>query len=88
VETAWLAQVSAGPLQAVQRVVGAAYLRCVVQDALAPFRTSTGEVRLVNHFRYLTATPGDDVASREGLSTPETGERRRVDVSSNANMTR
>jgi SAM-dependent methyltransferase len=81
-ETAWLAQVSAGPLQAVQRVVGKTYLKAVVQEALAPFRTSTGDVRLVNHFRYLTTMPSDSVGAEEGAATPGTGERRRADVSS------
>jgi SAM-dependent methyltransferase len=59
-ETAWLAQASAGPLQAALRVVGAAPLKTAVLRALAPYTTRTGSVHLENHFRYVTATPHDD----------------------------
>jgi SAM-dependent methyltransferase len=59
-ETAWLAQSSAGPLQAALRLVGAAPLKAAVLRALTPYATSTGGVRLQNHFRYVTATPDDD----------------------------
>src|SRR5262249_26319461 len=65
-ETAWQAQVSAGPLQAVQRITGAAYLKALVQDALSPYRAGTGGIHLVNHFRYVTAVPNHDVASARG----------------------
>lgn len=56
-ETAWQAQVSAGPLQAALRVVGETHLKLVVLRALESFQTSTGTVRMQNHFRYLTAVP-------------------------------
>jgi SAM-dependent methyltransferase len=59
-ETAWLAQVSAGPLQAALRVVGAPQLKAAVLRALAPHTTSTGGVHLENHFRYVTAMPADE----------------------------
>jgi hypothetical protein len=59
-ETAWQALVAAGPLQAALRVVGATQLKDVVHTALAPYRTSTGGVRLQNRFRYVTAVPDDD----------------------------
>jgi SAM-dependent methyltransferase len=56
-ETAWLAQAAAGPLQAIRRVVGAARLKAAVLRALAPHVTSTGGVRLQTRFRYVTAVP-------------------------------
>jgi SAM-dependent methyltransferase len=56
-ETAWQALAAAGPMQAALRVVGAQQLAAVLRAAIAPFRTSSGGVRLVNRFRYLTATP-------------------------------
>jgi SAM-dependent methyltransferase len=59
-ETLWQAQVAAGPLQAALRVVGAEPLKAAVLRAVAPYRTSTGSVRLQNHFRYVVATPHDD----------------------------
>ena len=59
-ETLWLAQAAAGPLQAALRVVGAEPLKAAVLRAVAPYRTSTGGVRLQNHFRYVVATPHDD----------------------------
>ena len=58
-ETLWQAQAAAGPLQAALRVVGAP-LKAAVLRAVAPYRTSTGGVRLQNHFRYVVATPHDD----------------------------
>jgi hypothetical protein len=42
------------------RVVGAEALKATVLRAVAPYRTSTGGVRLQNHFRYVVATPHDD----------------------------
>jgi hypothetical protein len=59
-ETLWQAQAAAGPLQAALRVVGAASLKSAVLRAVAPYQTSTGGVRLQNHFRYVVATPHDD----------------------------
>ena len=59
-ETLWRAQAAAGPVQAALRVVGAAPLKAAVLSAVAPYRTSTGSVRLQNHFRYVVATPHDD----------------------------
>jgi hypothetical protein len=38
-------------------VVGAEPLKAAVLRAVAPYRTSTGGVRLQNHFRYVVATP-------------------------------
>jgi SAM-dependent methyltransferase len=58
-ELFWQAQASAGFLQATMRVVGAQPLKTAVLDAVAPYRTSTGGVRLQNHFRYLAAMPYD-----------------------------
>ena len=59
-ETLWQAQAAAGPLQALLRVVGAAPLKAAVLRAVAPYRSSTGSVRLQNHVRYVVATPHDD----------------------------
>jgi hypothetical protein len=59
-ETAWQTQVSAGPLQAVLRVVGAGQLKAAVLRALAPYTTHTGGIRLEHRFRYLTAVPRDE----------------------------
>jgi SAM-dependent methyltransferase len=59
-ETLWQAQAAAGPLHAALRVVGAEPLNATVLCAVAPYRTSTGGVRLHNHFRYVVATPHDD----------------------------
>jgi hypothetical protein len=58
-ETLWQAQAAAGPLRAALRVVGAGPLKAAVLRAVAPYRTSTGGVRLQNHFRYVTAMPHD-----------------------------
>jgi hypothetical protein len=52
----WQAQRAAGPLQAALRTVGEAQLRAAVEQAVAPYRTSTGGVRLENCFHYVTAT--------------------------------
>jgi SAM-dependent methyltransferase len=56
-EVACQALVAMGPMQAALRVVGTQQLTAVVLAAIAPFRTSSGGVRLVNRFRYLTTTP-------------------------------
>jgi hypothetical protein len=59
-ETLWQAQAATGPLRAALPVVGAEPLKAAVLRAVAPCRTSTGSVRLQNHFRYVTAMPHDD----------------------------
>jgi hypothetical protein len=59
-ETLWQAQAAAGPVQAALRVVGAEPLKAAVLRAVAPYRTSTGGVRLQNHVRYVVAMPHDD----------------------------
>jgi hypothetical protein len=59
-ETLWQAQAAAGPVQAPLRVVGAEPLKAAVLHAVAPYRTSTGGVRLQNHFRYVVAITHDD----------------------------
>jgi SAM-dependent methyltransferase len=56
-ETFWQAQASAGPLQAALRLVGPAPLKAALLRAVAPFRTSTGGVRLQERFRYVTTAP-------------------------------
>jgi SAM-dependent methyltransferase len=56
-ELFWQAHASAGPLQAIMRVVGTASLKAAVLRAVAPYRTSTGGVRLRNHYRHVIATP-------------------------------
>jgi ubiquinone/menaquinone biosynthesis C-methylase UbiE len=55
-ETHWQAQRSGGPLQAAMRAVGEERLRAAVEQAVQPYRTTTGGVRLENRFRYVTAT--------------------------------
>jgi SAM-dependent methyltransferase len=59
-ETLWQAQAVAGPVEAALRVVEAEPLKAAVLRAVAPYQTSTGSVRLQNHFRYVVATPHDD----------------------------
>jgi SAM-dependent methyltransferase len=56
-ELFWQAQASAGPLQAIMRVVGVHALRAALLRAVAPYQTSDGVVRLLNHLRYMVATP-------------------------------
>ena len=56
-ELFWQAQASAGPLQAALRVVGVQPLKAAVLRAAAPYQTSTGGIRLQNHFRYVATTP-------------------------------
>ena len=55
IETHWHAQRSAGPLQSAIRVVGEEKLRAAVDQAVQPYRTTTGGVRLENRFHYVTA---------------------------------
>ncbi len=59
-ETAWLAQASAGPFQAVLRVVGERRLKAAVLRALAPFTTDSGGVHLRQRARYVLAMPDSD----------------------------
>ena len=59
-ETAWQAQVSAGPLQAAQRVVGEQQLKAAILRAFAPFITGSGSVRLRQRARYVLAVPAAD----------------------------
>jgi SAM-dependent methyltransferase len=63
-ELFWQAQASAGPLQAALRLVGAGLLKAAVLRAAAPYRTSTGGVRVQNHFRHVTAVPGEEPRGR------------------------
>jgi len=55
-ETHWRAKRSGGPLQAAIRAVGEERLRASVEQAVEPYRTSTGGVRMENRFLYVTAT--------------------------------
>ena len=55
-ETHWRAQRSGGPFQAAIRAVGEERLRASVEQAVGPYRTSTGGVRLENRFLYVTST--------------------------------
>lgn len=55
-ETHWRAQKSAGPLQAALKSVRETQLRAAVDEAIKPFWTSAGGVRLQNRFRFVTAT--------------------------------
>lgn len=54
-QTAWRALSAAGPFVAALRAGGEPAVRAAVQEALAPFRTASGGVRLENTFRYLLA---------------------------------
>lgn len=54
-ETHWQAQTSGGPFQAVLRKINEIELRGALDDAIKPFQTSTGGVRLQNRFRLVTA---------------------------------
>jgi SAM-dependent methyltransferase len=51
----WQAQRSAGPLQSALRVVDEERLRAAVEQAVEPYRTNTGGVRLMNRFRCVSA---------------------------------
>ena len=59
-ETAWQAQMSAGPLQAALPVLGEQRLKDAMAEALAVYATSTGGVLLHNRFRYLIAVPAGE----------------------------
>jgi SAM-dependent methyltransferase len=54
-QTAWRALSAAGPFVAAIRAGGEPAVRVAVQQALGPFRTPGGGVRLENTFRYLLA---------------------------------
>jgi hypothetical protein len=47
-------------MQAALRIIGAQQLTAVVLAAIAPFRTSSGSVRLEHRFRYITGVPVED----------------------------
>jgi SAM-dependent methyltransferase len=55
VDTALRALMSAGPAVRAIRTAGEDRVRAAVGDAIAPYRLSTGRVRLENVFRYLIA---------------------------------
>ncbi len=55
-ETHWKAQRSGGPLQAAIRAVSDERLRAAVDQAVQPYMTTTGVIRLENRFLYVTAT--------------------------------
>lgn len=57
-EAAWKAIASSGPSQSVMDAVGEDMLRAVVLDAFGTFETDSGDIRLYNSFRYVTALPG------------------------------
>jgi hypothetical protein len=69
-ETAWQAQVSAGPLQAALRVIGEQRLRAAVLSAFGPFTTGSGGVHLRQRAHYVLAAPNND-----GHRGAETGRR-------------
>jgi SAM-dependent methyltransferase len=54
-DTHWQAQRSGGPIQSAISAVGEERLRRVVEQAIEPYQTNTGGVRLENRFRYVTA---------------------------------
>lgn len=54
-ETLWRAQRSGGPVQAAIRVVGEECLRAAIEQAVQPYRTGAGRVRLENRLRFVTA---------------------------------
>lgn len=55
-ETFWKAVISGGPPQAAKDIVGEDTLREAVLEAVAPYMTDTGGIRLNNVFQYVTAT--------------------------------
>jgi hypothetical protein len=58
-ETAWLAVVSSGAMQAARHAIGTERLKEAVLGALAPYRTAAGGLRWETRCRYVTATPLD-----------------------------
>ncbi len=54
--THWQAQRSAGPVQAAIRAAGEEGVRAAVEEAVAPYQTPDGGVRLENCFLYVIAT--------------------------------
>jgi hypothetical protein len=59
-ETAWLAQVSAGAMQAALRAVGAERLKAAALAALVPYRAIAGGLQWEILYRYVTATLRDE----------------------------
>ena len=58
-EVFWRGVISGGPPQATQDIVGEAALKKAALDAVAPYMTDTGGVRLEhNVFQYVAATSG------------------------------
>ena len=55
-DTHWRAQRSGGPIQSAISAVGEEKLRRVVEQAIEPYQTNTGGVRLENRFGYVTAS--------------------------------
>lgn len=56
VESAWVAQASAGPTQAAIRAAGGAAAKAAFAGAVKPFVVEGGEVRIANTMLYVTAT--------------------------------
>ena len=56
-ETAWRGQKSAGPIQRVIQTVGEDALKAVLMPVYEKHRTSSGEVRFNNAFRFVTVIP-------------------------------
>jgi SAM-dependent methyltransferase len=76
-EIAWQALASAGPLQAAVRAVDEQRLKVAVLAALAPYRTSSGGVRIHICYRYVVAVPAEDRrAERWTQPEPQKGGRR------------
>jgi hypothetical protein len=58
-EEFWRAVSSGGPPQAAKDIVGESVLKEAVLDAVVPYMTDTGGIRLGNNaFQYITATSG------------------------------
>jgi hypothetical protein len=53
---AWRAQKSAGPLQRAIQVVGEPAVKKAVVDAMRPFTSPSGMIRMRNKFRIIVAT--------------------------------
>jgi SAM-dependent methyltransferase len=57
-ETAWRGARSAGPLQGAIRAVGDETIRGVVEDVLIRFKQPSGQIRMLNEFKVVTAETG------------------------------
>ena len=58
-ELFWRGVISGGPPQAAKDIVGEDVLKEAVLEAIAPYMTDTGGIRLNNNaFQYVTATSG------------------------------